>query len=120
MPNFTFSLSTTIENVASEHEAREALMSRIYPRDAVLTADQFACVPGHTSAHWQKGYETGFADGVDDAAPDLIAAARALLAQHERPHGFADQHWFGREVEALRGALSAIDATSSRAESHVA
>lgn len=35
---------------------------------------------------WNSGYEAGFADGVNDAAPDLIEAARAALYWFE-PNG---------------------------------
>lgn len=39
----------------------------------------------------------------------LVAALRGLIAQHDRPHGFADEHWYARELEQARAALAAAE-----------
>ena len=42
------------------------------------------------------------------AAPDLLAALRDLVAQHDRPHGFNDEHWYATEVAAARAAIAKV------------
>ena len=40
------------------------------------------------------------------AAPELLAALRALVKQHDRPHGFDDSGWYIEQLEAARAAIA--------------
>lgn len=35
----------------------------------------------------------------------LFGALQRLVAQHDRPHGFEDSHWYARELADARAAL---------------
>lgn len=41
-----------------------------------------------------------------DSTDSLLTALRALVAKHDRPHGFHDEQWYAPELAAARAALS--------------
>ena len=43
-----------------------------------------------------------------DELYNVVGALRALVEQHERPHGFDDSHWYEREVNAARAILDRL------------
>jgi hypothetical protein len=46
---------------------------------ACLSIEAACDIAAEHNGDWNRGYEAGIADGVDDVAPDLIDAARAAL-----------------------------------------
>jgi hypothetical protein len=36
----------------------------------------------------------------------LYRALAVLVAQHDRPHGFSDEHWYREALETARAALA--------------
>lgn len=43
------------------------------------------------------------------AAPAMLAALKAILAQHDRPHGFDDSRWYAREVALVRETIDSAE-----------
>jgi hypothetical protein len=39
----------------------------------------------------------------------LVAALRDLVAQHDRPHGFDDSHWYAQALEPVRALLAEVE-----------
>ena len=80
---------------------------RVSEGDFLASRDYYAA--SERSARELRPPSLDYDRGYDDGVASLLAAAKALLATHDRPHGFADEHWYQRHVDALRAAIADVE-----------
>lgn len=96
-------------DAAREEQANGTKREAAYVAHIATLMAEHEAARASTAAVFEKGLDVAGRVAAMRAERDHVAAAlRQLIAQHDCPHGFSDEQWYGEALAIARNALGKV------------